>query len=443
MTSWLRPLRSLELRFALAFLAVAASAVAVLGILVLLAARGDVSTLVREEQDVNVDTIAGLAASAYDDAGDWVEADIDGVMTLAEEHDAAVSLFDAAGRPVAQTAPVPEGDRGRAASRDVVVEGNQVGTVTVTFRSNPLPSPERHLRDALTRQIGLAAALAAVVAVVGAILFARRVSRPIVAVGDAAQALARGDRGARVGKVAAPGEVGELAVTFDRMAETIDRGESLRRTFLADIAHELRTPLTILQATLEAMTDHLVEPTPTALSALRDDVLRLERVVTDLETLAQAEAAGLRLETTTVDLADVAASALDSLRPQLEAAGLEADAQLQPAVIEGDPHRLHQIVTNLLTNALKFTAEGGVRVVVAPAGDRARLDVADTGQGIPSDELPHVFDRFWRGAGAHSKAGSGLGLTVVVELVEAHRGTVSVDSTVGRGTTVTVTFPRA
>jgi len=442
MSSWIRPLGSLELRFVVAFLAVAAAALTVLAILVLLGARGDVSTLVREEQDVVADTVADLAGAAFDEGGDWVAADLEGVMTLAAEHDAAISVFDTAGRRVTPAASPAESGQGRVATRDVLVEGERVGTVTAAFRSTSLPSPERHLRDALTRQVVLAAGLAAFVAVVAAILLARRVSRPIVAVGNAAQALAQGDRSARVGPVPAPGELGELAVTFDRMAETIDRGESLRRALLADVAHELRTPIALLQATLEAMTDRVVEPTPAVLSALRDDVLRLERVVADLETLAQAEAASLRLETTPVDLAVVAATALERLRPQFDAAGLEVDARLSPTVVHGDPQRLHQVITNLLTNALKFTTEGGVRVVVAPAGDRARLEVADTGTGIPAGELPRIFDRFWRGAAAHSTAGSGLGLTVVAELVEAHGGTLAVDSVVDRGTSVVVSLPR-
>jgi two-component system sensor histidine kinase BaeS len=441
MISRARWLRSLETRFLIAFLAVALSALSVLAVLVLWAARADVSTLVRDEQDQAVETIADVAAAAYRETGDWTQADLEGVMTLAAEHDTTVSVHDAAGRRV--TLSANRGQRGRDVTRPVVVDGARVGAVRVTFSSSGLTSPQGHLRDALTRQVAVAVGLAALVAIVAAALLSRRVTRPVVAVADTARAVARGDRTARVGSITAPGELGELAAAFDRMTETIEHEESLRRALLADVAHELRTPLTVMQMTLEAMADRVVEPTPGELSALRDDVLRLERVVSDLEALAHAEAASVHLETASVDLADVALSAVDRLRPQLAAAGLDLDVQVSHAEVEGDRQRLHQVVTNLLTNALKFTTEGSVRVLVAGDRDHACVEVSDTGIGITPDDLPHIFDRFWRGERGRERAGSGLGLTIVAELVEAHGGTVSVDSVVDHGTTVVVCLPRA
>jgi two-component system sensor histidine kinase BaeS len=146
-----------------------------------------------------------------------------------------------------------------------------------------------------------------------------------------------------------------------------------------------------------------------------------------------------------VDLANVAARALTMLRPRFEAADLSLEARLTPVTVLGDADRLHQVVTNLLTNALKFTpAPGRVQVETGPGedpdGGSAYLSVSDSGAGIPPDELPHVFDRFWRGSQAARVAGSGIGLTVVQRLVEAHKGTVSIESRPGEGTTVVLTL---
>jgi two-component system, OmpR family, sensor histidine kinase BaeS len=313
----------------------------------------------------------------------------------------------------------------------------------VRFAARGLTSAGRHLRDALVGTVATGAGLAALLALAMAVIVSRRITRPLVALTRTAQAMEGGDRAARVGDVAAPGELGELARAFDRMAEALAEEDSLRRALVADVAHELQKPLAILQGTLEGMADGVVKTTPAQLSSLHDDVLRLGRIVEDLETLAAAEAAGLSLDTRPVDLAEVAGSAAIQMRPQFEAAGLHLDSNLAPVVVEGDGDRLHQVVMNLLTNALKFTPAGGrVRLEVAGNGSTARLTVADTGSGIPAADLPRVFDRFWRGAHTGA-AGSGIGLTVVAELARAHRGTVDVESEPGQGTRVSVSLPRA
>jgi len=171
-------------------------------------------------------------------------------------------------------------------------------------------------------------------------------------------------------------------------------------------------------------------------------VLRLARMVADLQDLAAADAAGLHLSWLPCDLAALAAVAADSLAAQFGAAGITMTRELSPVGILGDPRRLHQVITNLLTNALKFTPAGG-RVTIATGADgtRAVLTVADTGPGIPADELPRVFDRFWRGRQATQTSGSGIGLAVAAELTVAHGGRLSAASPPGQGTRMTLTLP--
>jgi two-component system sensor histidine kinase BaeS len=211
----------------------------------------------------------------------------------------------------------------------------------------------------------------------------------------------------------------------------------------ADIAHELRTPLTILQGTLEGLVEGMVESTPSQLSSLHDETIRLTRIVSDLETLAAADAAALTLSRKTIDVADVARRAAAALEVQFGAVGLELRTSLPPTPVAADPDRLRQVVSNLLTNALKFTPAGGsVTMAVRSVGDHVELSVSDTGVGIAEADLPRVFDRFWRGTHEGGAFGSGIGLTVVAELVRAHGGTVTVESELGRGTTMLVTLPR-
>jgi signal transduction histidine kinase len=228
------------------------------------------------------------------------------------------------------------------------------------------------------------------------------------------------------------------------MADTLDRQEQLRRALVADVAHELRTPIAVLQAGHEALLDGVAEPTPGQLASLRDEVLRLARMVGDLQTLAAAEAAALQLALRRCDLAEAAAAAADSLAGRFEAIGVTLERRLAPAEILADPDRLHQVITNLLTNALKFTPAGGrVTLRTGLDGRGAVLQVTDTGVGIPAEELPHIFDRFWRGREAARVSGSGIGLSVAAELARAHGGHLAASSQPGHGTQMTLTLPSA
>jgi signal transduction histidine kinase len=256
--------------------------------------------------------------------------------------------------------------------------------------------------------------------------------------------MASGDRSARAGEVSGPGELRELAAAFDQMADTLDYEDKIRRDLVASVAHELRTPVAVLQAGHEALLDGVTEPTPDELGSLRDEVLRLARMVDDLQTMAAAAAAVLHLTREHRDLADIAATAADSLARRFEAADVALDRQLAAAPVMADERWMHQVVTNLLGNALKFTPAGGrVTLRTGQDGSNAVLEVEDTGVGIPADELPHVFDQFWRGQAAAQTSGSGIGLAIASQLTVAHGGTLIAASQPGEGTRFTLTLPSA
>jgi two-component system, OmpR family, sensor histidine kinase BaeS len=432
------------LRLALAFTVVALAAVALLAGLTAAFATADVSALAMRHREQLTSVVALAAGGAWDRRNSWAGADLSPVLDLAERTGADVQIRNRAGRPVSAT-PGFAAHRGSPQySYPVKVGQQRVGQALVRFTGPGLGSADEALQTALLRAIAGAAGLAALLALLAGLGVARHITRPVAQLIAATRAMTRGERSSRVGSVRAPGELGELATAFDQMADALDRQEQLRRHLVADVAHELRTPIAVLQAEHEALLDGVAEPTPAQFGVLRDQVLRLARMVGDLETLSEADAAAVRLATGRTDLADIAAAAADSLAGRFEAAGITVARSLEPVAVVADADRLHQIIINLLTNALKFTPAGGqVTIDAGPADDRAVLRVSDTGVGIAADELPWIFDRFWRGRQAAHTGGSGIGLAVAAELARAHGGDLNAASTVGLGTQMTLTLPRA
>jgi two-component system, OmpR family, sensor histidine kinase BaeS len=435
---------ALGLRLALAFLAVALVAVALLAGLIAAFAAADVATLANHQRHELTSAIAVAAAAAWDKSDKWASADLSPVLDLAGRTGADVEIRDLSGQVVAASPGFAAQGSATQYRAAVTVRGVPEGEVVVRFTGSGLGGADRGLETALLRAIAGAAGLAALFALLTGLFVARRITRPVERIIAVTRAMARGERTARVGQIAAPGELGELAAAFDQMADTLARQEQLRRDLVADVAHELRTPVAVLQAGHEALLDGVTEPTPEELASLRDEVLRLARMVSDLQGLAAADAAALHLARRRCDLADLAADAADSLAGQFEAAGISLQRNLRQADVLADPRWLHQVITNLLTNALKFTPAGGRATIAAgPAGPDAVLTVTDTGVGIPADELPHIFERFWRGRQAAQTSGSGIGLAVAAELAQAHGGQLTATSQPGLGTRMTLTLPGA
>jgi two-component system sensor histidine kinase BaeS len=434
---------ALGLRLALAFISVALAAVALVAGLTAGFAAADVSSLATRQHSELTKAIAVAAGAAWDKNDSWAAADLAPVLDLAGQAGAEVQIRDRQGSVVSSSPGFVTQSSDPATGAPIVVRGERAGQADVRFTGSGLASADHALRTALLRAIFGAAGLAALLALLTGLAMARRITRPVERIIAVTRRMAGGQRAVRVGPITGPGEVRELAAAFDQMADTMDRQEQLRRDLVADVAHELRTPVAVLQAGHEALLDGVAEPTPDQLTSLRDEVLRLARMLGDLQDLAAADAAALQLNRRPCDLAGLAATAADSLAGRFEAAGITLQRRLVPAEILGDPRWLHQVITNLLTNALKFTPAGGlVTVAAGPAGASAVLTVTDTGTGIPADELPRIFDRFWRGRQAAQTSGSGIGLAVAAELTRAHGGQLSASSQPGHGTQLSLTLPR-
>lgn len=322
--------------------------------------------------------------------------------------------------------------------------GQRIGTLIIT----PLDTPATPAGDFLVtvnRSAAFAGIAAATIALIlGSALFIQ-MTRPLRWLSVAAQGIAAGDLSQRV-PINSRDEIGQVAVTFNHMAETLQRYENERRNLIGDIAHDLRTPLSIIQSNLEAMLDGVLPTSPDELASLHHETLHLNRLITDLRTLSLAESGQLHLQKQTVDPGSLVQQVSDRMRLGAEEKHitLETDVASDLPQVQADPERLMQVMTNLVDNALRYNPNG-TRVTVAARHTKEciELSVSDNGPGIPSEDIPHLFERFWRGEKSRNRAtgGSGLGLTIVKQLVEAHEGHIRVESQLGNGTRFTVFLP--
>jgi two-component system sensor histidine kinase BaeS len=334
------------------------------------------------------------------------------------------------------------GELGPRRDLPITMDGTRVGTLAVRVPQGAVPAIDRDFRSGVNQLLAVGSLVAGAVALLVGVLLAQRVARPIAELTAAANDLAAGRRDRRV-DVASSDEIGQLSTSFNEMANQVAKQDELRRVFTADVAHELRTPLAILRSEIEALQDGISQPSPKVIASLHDETLRLSRLVADLETLASADAATFTLDRRPTSLGALTRDLISTRLEEFAEAGLKLRTDLGDVTVDADPDRLRQIVTNLLTNAAKFVPAGGtVTVTVHPVGLWAELTVTDTGPGISPTDLPHIFERYFRGRGARA-SGSGIGLAVVAELVNAHGGDVAVDSHLGRGTTFLVRLPAA
>jgi signal transduction histidine kinase len=298
-----------------------------------------------------------------------------------------------------------------------------------------------------TRQALVAATVIAVLAaIVVSLAVAARIARPVSALAAAARRIAHGQYAERV-PTDEPGELGELAVSFNDMAGSLEATERRRLQLVGDVAHELRTPLTTLDGYLEGLEDGVVQSTPETWRLLRTETARLTRLVNDLSELWRAEAHQLPLRIDTVDVAAVATEVVGRFVPQARGRGVRIEIEAGPAVAETDRDRVAQIVSNYLSNAVRHAPDGStVRVVTTTSGGQVTLRVADEGPGLAQDQLEAVFERFYRIDPARSRAagGAGIGLAIVRALANAMGGRAWADSAgPGQGATFILELPAA
>jgi two-component system sensor histidine kinase BaeS len=263
---------------------------------------------------------------------------------------------------------------------------------------------------------------------------------PVGRLVDAAAKLSNGDYSARVSEVES-GPMRQVVRSFNGMAERLEKSSEQRRRLLADVGHELRTPLTVIQGELEAMADGIHPASPEQIEMLLDETRLLARLIDDLRVLSLSESGELKLDMESIEARTLVADAAGSYQALAARSDITLESTAATGSLLADPVRLHEVLANIIANALRHTPAGGTVTVTAQSSSTGWLfSVRDTGTGIPADQLPLIFERFAKGADSR---GTGLGLSIARELVRAHGGDMTAASVAGQGTTIEFSIPPA
>ncbi len=267
----------------------------------------------------------------------------------------------------------------------------------------------------------------------------RHTATPFADLMDAADRIADGDYSVRVAE-RGPRQIRTLLRTFNDMFARLQATDEQRRNLLADVTHELRTPLTVIQGNLEGLLDCIYPRDDAHLAPILEETRLLSRLIDDLRTLALTESGALKLQKERTDLAELTNEVAASFRAQADESGVNLVAETDAGLMmEVDPARIREVLENLIANALRYTPRGGtIRVKCSGEGERAQIAVSDTGTGIPPEDLPRVFNRFYK---SRDSRGTGLGLAIAKNLVAAHGGEIVAESEAGKGTTIRFTLP--
>lgn len=324
--------------------------------------------------------------------------------------------------------------------------GNEIGSVSISY-FGPFFLNENEFRflHSLNLILISVGAISLLVSLLVGYMLAKRISRPILNTIEVAKEISDGKYGVRLKEQSDTLEIQQLITSINQLAESLETLEKLRKQLTEDVAHELRTPITILQSYLEAMTEGLWEASPDRLQSCYDEVDRMGRLVGDLENLANLERDNQRLDKQRVELR----SLIEQVATNFEAERMNKRLLLEirggDTFVMAEPGRIKQVIVNLLSNAIKYSGEGSsIIIAMLEHKDASGFSVGDDGIGIPKEELPHIFERFYRADKSRNRTtgGSGIGLTIVKSIVTAHGGRVSVESELGKGSTFTVLLPK-
>lgn len=353
-------------------------------------------------------------------------------------------LLDMNGTVIADTSGSRIGTNGEGVhgkSSEIIINGKQEGTLLLY--QHKLQNLEKEFIKSANIAIVMSGLIAAVLAVVFSIWMAKRITKPLQTLVFGIRRLGSGEKVHEV-KIDTEDEFHELGDAFNQMSERLARNEEIRQALVADVAHELRTPLAILQGKLESIQEGAIQASEEVVLELTDEVYRLNRLVSDLQQLSLAEAGKLPLNKQTVNLKKLIDRVCTNLQWLADEKGISFRYDKIPddcwADIDSD--RITQVIVNLIGNALRHTqTQGMVEISVESCdSDTLNIKVADTGPGIPDDALPFIFDRFYKrdSSRSRSEGGTGLGLSIAKGFVEAHGGTISVQSEIGKGTAFTI-----
>ncbi len=448
----------LSLRFALAAAAVAAFTMALASSILFVTWADQFDEYVNERLRSTAKGAASLVATNLEAHGEWnqhvflglprygimsglgLQVLVDG-RVLYDDSFATGQATHVMGPPAGVSGP-----EGKVQVAPIVVDGTEIGVVAVwpLVEEGRFADVDIRFRESSFEAMGLAAVIAVIAASIAGAGFAITFVRPIDRITETAEALRAGNQSARTG-FTGDDTIGALGRTLDEMADAIEADRNLERRLTADVAHELRTPLQAIQATVEAMQDGIYPADEEHLQIVRNETVRLSRLTDGILELTKLERGSVALRFERIDAAGPVGAAVDFHRFLFEAAGVGLSEQVEAGVfVQADGDRLTQAVSNLLSNAIRYSPDGGqVNVALRREGRSAVIEVADTGIGIAEKDINKVFSRFWRADEARDResGGLGIGLAIVKEIVKRHGGRVCAIRREGGGTVFRIEIP--
>jgi signal transduction histidine kinase len=329
---------------------------------------------------------------------------------------------------------------------DITQSGRQIGVVNIRFYGPYfLSDTDFQFLDSLNLLLVSTGLVCLLLSILAGAWLARRISRPIAKTAVIAQEISAGNYAIQFEGKTKTRELQNLVSSINDLANALSMQEALRNRLTADVAHELRTPLATLGTHLEAMIEGIWAPTPERLTSCHEEILRLGKLVSDLERIEKVESDNLNLDRAPTDLLQLARTVCGSFESELANKNLRLDIDGEACVISIDKDRISGVISNLMSNAVKYTPENGqISVLVQSSEHTSILIVEDTGIGIPESELPFIFERFYRADKSRNRGtgGAGLGLAIVKSIVTAHGGAVSAQSVLGHGSRIIITLPK-
>jgi len=344
------------------------------------------------------------------------------------------------------TEPEPSGEEWHSNSYTLRADGNIIGKLTAIYPVG-LIDDEYTFIQTIQLYIYAAVCLTLILSIIFSMLFSKKLTSGLNKVSFAANELQQHNLSIRIPLKGLPTEVKQLAISFNNLAESLAKGEMLRKQFTGDLAHELRTPLATLRSQIEAYQDGIWEPTPQRLQSSHEELMRLVRLVNELEKLLAAENPQIRLEKMEVEAGSALGALWEMFLPLFKQKGvhLHIKEPMEELLFPADKDRLMQILSNVLNNALKYTPEGK-NVTISVTTEKEGFigfQIDDEGSGMAEDDIPHIFERFYRGDKSRDRktGGAGIGLSIVKALMEAHKGMIKVKSRLNKGTSIILWFP--
>ncbi|MCH1640732.1 HAMP domain-containing histidine kinase [Paenibacillus timonensis] len=414
----------------------------------------------QNQQQTEADTIAMELESSYDQSSDgWSNVSLMSVSHQAMLRSYSIRIYDSDGHLIWDTKSMGRmmqssmgtevdlslQNHTKVIKRDITIDHVKKGWIEIEGLSNRFETQNRQFLVHFNALIWGAFILAIAGVTFYSIYMSKSLSRPLLRIKQIANQMKEGDLSSRVASGHHQTEIEEVGRALNHLADALEQEDRLRKNITADIAHELRTPLATIQSHIEAFQDGVWEATPDKLEICHGQVVRLVKLVQDLESLSAVENPMLKLKQEPVRLVDVIRESEKTVKAQFKEKPIDLIIQEEiPTVITGDAGRLIQVFVNLLNNAYKYTSEGSIDIRIIETADHVNVSISDTGTGIASDELPHIFERFYRGDKSRNRrtGGAGIGLAIVKAIVEAHGGSIDVESKINQGTRFTLHFPK-